>query len=69
MGNDPQRKESLEKILEAVYLYFKGDQDKVKEWLHQSHPQLDGETPINLIRSNRIDLLIDVIRTMVNELE
>ena len=69
MGNDPARKENLEKVLEAVYLYFKGDQDQVKIWLNQPHSQLGGETPINLIRSDRFDLLVEVIRTMVDELE
>lgn len=69
MGNDPQRQENLEKVLEAVYLYFKGDQDQVKIWLNQPHSQLDGEAPINLIRTDRFDLLVGLIRKMVDEIE
>jgi len=60
---------SLEKILEVVYLYHQGDRAKVDVWLREPNPQLGGETPIELIRTNRIDMLVDLLRIMVAELE
>ena len=70
MGDDPgtTRTETLEAVLEAVYLYFKGDREKVDQWLQQPNPQLGGDTPMSMIRANRLDTLVDLIRVMIGEL-
>lgn len=65
-GNEPS---SLEKILEVVYLYHRGDRAKVDQWLREPNAQLGGETPLELIRTNRLDMLVDLLRMMVAELE
>jgi len=70
MGQGPsERKEGLEVILEAVYLYFKGNRDDVDQWLRAANPQLGGESPLSLIRADRFDVLADHVRTMINEME
>lgn len=69
MGGDPSRSENLEKLLEAVYLYHRGDRDKIDAWLREPNPQIGGETPIDLIRSDRLDLLVDLVRTMISEMD
>ena len=60
---------NLEKVLEVVYLYHGGDRDKVNAWLREPHAQLGGETPIEMIRTDRMDTLVDLLRMMVAELE
>lgn len=60
---------NLEKILEVVYLYHGGDRAKVDQWLREPHPQIGGETPLELIRTNRMEMLVDLLRMMVAELD
>jgi hypothetical protein len=60
---------NLEKVLEVVYLYHGGNRAKVDAWLREPHAQLGGETPIEMIRTNRLDLLVDLLRMMVAELD
>jgi Antitoxin Xre/MbcA/ParS C-terminal toxin-binding domain len=59
----------LEKVLEVVYLYHRGDRAKVDQWLREPNAQLRGETPLDMIRSNRLEVLVDLLRTMVAELD
>jgi len=66
---DAGDRSSLEKILEVVYLYHGGDRAKVDAWLRAPHAQLGGESPIEMIRTNRLDLLVDLLRIMVAELD
>lgn len=68
MGNDPggDKGKDLEMILEAVYLYFKGDRAKVDEWLREPNSELGGESPMDLIRSQRLHIMVDLVRTMIN---
>ena len=70
MGNDPGggRQVDLEMVLEAVYLYFKGDRSKVEDWLREPNAKIGGEVPIDLIRENRMDVIADLIRTMISEM-
>lgn len=65
----PKERESLEKLLEVVYLFHGGDRAKVDQWLRASHPNLGGEAPLELIRTNRMDVLVDLLRMMVAEME
>ncbi|HKI98571.1 MAG TPA: MbcA/ParS/Xre antitoxin family protein [bacterium] len=60
---------NLEKILEVVYMYHHGDRAKVDEWLREPNTQLGGETPIEMIRTNRLETLVDLLRMMVADLE
>lgn len=60
---------SLEKILEVVYLYHGGDRAKVDAWLQSPHPNLGGEAPIEMIRTNRMDVLVDLLRIMITEMD
>ena len=60
---------SLEKILEVVYLYHHGDRAKVDQWLRAPHPNLGGESPIEMLRTNRIDVLVDLLRIMITEMD
>lgn len=70
MADSPEGDRSnLEKILEVVYLYHGGDRAKVDQWLREPNQDIGGETPIELIRTNRMELLVDLLRTMVAELE
>ena len=70
MGNDPggDRQIDLEMVLEAVYLYFKGDCSKVDDWLREPNAKIGGEIPIELIRENRMDVIADLIRAMISEM-
>lgn len=65
----PDHQEGLEVILEAVYLYFKGNRDDVENWLRTPNPKLGGDPPLTTIRSDRLDLLADLVKTMINEME
>lgn len=71
MADSPGQQDptNLEKILEVVYLYHGGDRAKVDQWLREPHPQIGGESPIELIRTDRLDMLVDLLRMMVAELE
>ncbi len=69
MGSDPEWSQNLEKLLEAVYLYHRGDRDKIDHWLRTPNPGIGGEAPIDLIRSDRLHLLVDLVRSMVSELD
>ena len=70
MGEDPGGpKDNLEIVLEAVYLYFKGDRAKVDNWLREPNPQIGGEMPIELIRTDRMEVMVDLVRTMITEME
>jgi Antitoxin Xre/MbcA/ParS C-terminal toxin-binding domain len=60
---------NLEKLLEVVYLYHHGDRAKVDAWLREPNSQLGGQAPIELIREQRFDLLVDLLRMMVAELD
>ena len=60
---------NLEKILEVVYLFHKGDRAKVDQWLRAPNSQLGGETPIEMIRTNRLELLVDLLRMMVTDMD
>jgi Antitoxin Xre/MbcA/ParS C-terminal toxin-binding domain len=66
-GNDGRT--NLEKVLEVVYLYHRGDRDKVDHWLREPNAQLGGETPMELIRTNRLEMLVDLLRMMVADME
>ena len=70
MGNAPggDRQVDLEMVLEAVYLYFKGDRSKVDDWLREPNAKIGGEIPIELIRENRMDVIADLIRAMISEM-
>ena len=70
MGYDPggDRQVDLEMVLEAVYLYFKGDRSKVDDWLREPNAKIGGEIPIELIRENRMDVIVDLIRAMISEM-
>ena len=70
MGNDPgcDRQVDLEMVLEAVYLYYKGDRSKVDDWLREPNAKIGGEIPIELIRENRMDVIADLIRAMISEM-
>ena len=70
MGNDPggDRQVDLEMVLEAVYLYFKGDRSKVDDWLREPNAKIGGEIPIALIRENRMDVIADLIPAMISEM-
>lgn len=70
MGNDPggDPQVDLEMVLEAVYLYFKGDRSKVNDWLREPNAKIGGEVPLDLIREKRMDVIADLIRTMINEM-
>jgi uncharacterized protein (DUF2384 family) len=59
----------LEKVLEAVYLFYRGDRERIDRWLRAPHPQLGGETPMDMIRTKRLDMLVDLLKIMVNEME
>ena len=65
----PRERDSLEKLLEVVYLFHGGDRNKVDQWLRSGHPNLGGEAPLELIRTNRMDVLVDLLRMMVAEME
>ncbi len=71
MGEDSgaDRQDNLEKILEAVYLYHRGDREKVDRWLREPHPQLGGETPLEMIRTGRFDMLVDLLRMMIVDMD
>ena len=60
---------NLEKILEVVYLYHGGDRAKVDNWLQSPNPGLGGEAPIEMIRTNRMDVLVDLLRIMITEMD
>ncbi len=64
-----EQRETLEKVLEAVYLMHNGDRDQVDRWLRQPNADIGGETPIDLIRNDRMDVLVDLLRTMVAKME
>ena len=70
MGNDPggDRQVDLEMVLEAVYLYYKGDRSKVDDWLREPNAKIGGEIPIELLRENRMDVIADLIRAMIREM-
>ena len=70
MGKDPggDRQVDLEMVLEAVYLYYKGDRSKVDDWLREPNAKIGGEIPIELIRENRMDVIADLIRAMISEM-
>lgn len=70
MANDPSGdpQVDLKMVLEAVYLYFKGDRAKVDDWLRQPNVGIGGEIPMDLIRENRMDVITDLIRTMISEM-
>ncbi len=70
MGENPGggRDTDLEMVLEAVYLYFKGDRAKVDNWLREPNPRIGGEAPIDLIRTNRMEVMVDLVRTMISEM-
>ena len=55
-------------VLEAVYLYYKGDRSKVDDWLREPNAKIGGEIPIELIRENRMDVIADLIRAMISEM-
>jgi hypothetical protein len=71
MANTPDTNDrsNLEKILEVVYLYHAGDRAKVDAWLREPHAQLGGETPLEMIRTNRMELLVDLLRMMLAEMD
>ena len=71
MANPPGENDrgNLEKILEVVYLYHGGDRAKVDTWLREPHAQLGGETPLEMIRTNRMELLVDLLRMMLAEMD
>ena len=69
MADDPGETSNLEKILEVVYLYHGGDRAKVDTWLRAPNSQLGGEAPLELIRTNRLDILVDLLRSMVAEID
>jgi len=70
MGVDPgdAKEVDLAMVLEAVYLYFKGDRAKVDQWLREPNTRIGGEVPIDLIREKRMDVITDLIREMINEM-
>jgi Antitoxin Xre/MbcA/ParS C-terminal toxin-binding domain len=65
----PDDRSNLEKILEVVYLYHGGDRPKVDSWLREPNSQLGGQSPLDLIRANRLDALVDLLRMMVAEMD
>lgn len=69
MGSDPgsSREDQLEAILEAVYVSFGGDRDKVRDWLNTPHPDLQQSKPIDLIRHNRMQELMEVVKPMLDQ--
>jgi len=60
---------NLEKILEVVYLYHHGDRAKVDKWLREPNSQLGGQAPMDLIRAQRYEVLVDLLRMMVAEMD
>ena len=60
---------NLEKILEVVYLYHHGDRAKVETWLREPNSQLGGQSPMDLIRAQRYEVLVDLLRMMVAEMD
>ena len=70
MANDPSGdpQVDLKMVLEAVYRYFKVDRAKVDDWLRQPNVGIGGEIPMDLIRENRMDVITDLIRTMISEM-
>ena len=71
MGDDSgaDRQDNLEKILEVVYLYHRGDREKVNRWLRDPHPQLGGETPLEMIRTGRFAMLVGLLRMMIVDMD
>ena len=68
-GQDPNEPVSLEAILEVVYIYFNGDRTQVNGWLKTPHGELGGLAPLSLIQRGKPDKLVNVIRTMLGEIE
>ena len=42
---------SLVRVIDAIGRAYHGDQEKIKGFLHRSHPMLAGHTPLDLARS------------------
>jgi transcriptional regulator with XRE-family HTH domain len=65
--NEPQS-EHLQRLLSLHYLaeqlaeFF--EPADVKFWLMSPHPQLGGQTPMDLLRQNRFPEILDVIERM-----
>ncbi len=62
--SEPSQKQAseLEDLLELVFMFHRGDRDKVDDWLRASHASLGGKTPMDVIRSGNYRDIVDIIR-------
>lgn len=58
----------LEAILEMLYIYFRGDRDKVTAWLRTPNPGLDNQPPMQALEQGEPEKLMEVIREMIDRM-
>lgn len=42
-----------------------GDKEQMLIWLHAPHPVLDNDAPLDLLRGNEIDVVVDLVDDML----
>jgi uncharacterized protein (DUF2384 family) len=63
----PSFQETLKKTIFIIngLLDLTGDKRQVLIWLNAPHPALDNEAPLDLMRSNELDVVVDLVDDML----
>lgn len=51
-------------IIQGIH-QLTGDMRQVKLWLNAPHPDLDHDSPLDLIKNNEIDVVVDLVEDMI----